>query len=177
MARELNDMEMYKHQGDVKRLNTGKGWYDQPVSFIEAMGLLITEVNEAHDAKHSEGQAQFASELADVYIRLLDDCSRFGVDLATAIDVYRFPVRPTTGDIDTDLWWLIAPVVNAIEAYRSYGLGFENKAGSEIVRAFAGIYHNLEAICRTYDVELAKAFDLKMAVNATRAYRHGGKHA
>ena len=177
MARELTQHEMTRHQAEVRKLNTTKGWYDQPVPFIQAMGLLLTEVNEAHDAKHSETHQQFASELADVYIRLLDDCSRYSVDLVTAADIYRFPVRATTGEIDTDLWFIIAPIVNAIEAYRIEGLDYEDKAGSEIRRAFAQIYHNLEAICRSYGVDLAAAFDTKMAKNWTRPYRHNNKFA
>jgi NTP pyrophosphatase (non-canonical NTP hydrolase) len=177
VPRELSAHQIQRHQAEVKKLNTEKGWYDQPVPFIQAMALLLTEINEAHDAKHSESHQAFGSELADVYIRLLDDCSRFGVDLVTATDIYRFPVRATTGEIDTDLWFVIAPIVNAIEAYRVEGLGFEDKAGPEIRRTFAQIYHNLEAVCRTYAVDLELTFGLKMAKNWTRPYRHGGKLA
>lgn len=83
-----------------------KGWYDKPVSFLEAMALLHSEVSEAVEAYreheldpfHSVGHIVSAedeapvryavkpegvgSELADVFIRLLDDCARFHVDLA-----------------------------------------------------------------------------------------------
>lgn len=80
-----------------------KGWNDQPVSFGEAMALLHSEVSEALEAYRSWGTGDategayfpdgtlydgtrpkpegIGSEFADVLIRLLDDCARFGVDL------------------------------------------------------------------------------------------------
>lgn len=80
-----------------------KGWYDTPVSFLEAMALLTTEVSEACE-EYREGRDQTAvrgatriwwkpwkrrrgklngvgAEFADVLIRLLDDCGRYGYDL------------------------------------------------------------------------------------------------
>lgn len=80
-----------------------KGWYDKPVSFGEAMALLHSEVSEALEAWRcwgvddvtddpirglphimSDGPRKpegVGSEFADILIRLLDDCARFGVDL------------------------------------------------------------------------------------------------
>lgn len=74
-----------------------KGWYDNPVSFLEAMALLHTEVSEAVEAWRKWGTDDatdptiepnlihkpegIGSEFADVLIRLLDDCGRFGIDL------------------------------------------------------------------------------------------------
>jgi NTP pyrophosphatase (non-canonical NTP hydrolase) len=68
-----------------------KGWYDQPVSFGEAIALLHSEVSEAleawrrwgtGDATGADGKPEgVGSEFADVFIRLLDYCSRFDVDL------------------------------------------------------------------------------------------------
>jgi hypothetical protein len=176
-------MEMSHHQSRVFDLNKAKGWYDQPVSFLQAMALLVTEVDEAYGAYFEEGlkdgnaQHDMKSEIADIYIRLLDDCARFHVNLTTAVDIYRFPANPDRFGFADDLFLIIRPIVKAIEAYRAHGLGFENKAGPDIARAFAEIYHGIEIICRTYGVELAKAFDLKMSVNWVRPYRHGNKHA
>ena len=74
-----------------------KGWYDNPVSFLEAMALLHTEVSEAVEAWRKWGTDDatdptiepnlihkpegIGSEFADVLIRRLDDCGRFGIDL------------------------------------------------------------------------------------------------
>ena len=181
MPRELSHLDIHNHQARVYDLNKAKGWYDEPVPFIQAMGLLITEIDEAHEAYQESGATHdFKSELADIYIRLLDDCARFHVDLSTAADIYRFSmgsVADREHEISDDLWLILKPVVKAIEEYRVYGLDYENKAGPQIAKAFAGIYAALEFVCRSYGVELAKAFDLKMTVNWTRPYRHGGKHA
>jgi NTP pyrophosphatase (non-canonical NTP hydrolase) len=178
VASELTLFEIHKHQGEVHELNKSKGWYDEPVPFIQAMGLLVTEIDEACEAYHENGiSPEFKSELADVYIRLLDDGSRYHVDMSTATDVYRFGKLTPGSCIESDLWLIIKPVVKAIEAYRVHGLDYEDKAGSAIASAFAEIYHALEFVCRGYGVELAKAFDIKMAKNWTRPYRHGGKHA
>jgi hypothetical protein len=93
------------HMRQVHRLNVAKGWRDKPVSFGEAMAMLHSEVSEAVEEYRVHGledrrpwhkrllrradpvyQAgpEIAAEFADVYIRLLDDCDRFGVDLAGA---------------------------------------------------------------------------------------------
>jgi NTP pyrophosphatase (non-canonical NTP hydrolase) len=178
MPRELTGAEICTHQARVFDLNKAKGWYDEPVPFLQAMALLSTEVDEAKHAYDEVGaKHEFKSELADIYIRLLDDCSRYHIDLATAVDIYRFDNLPMGVNIADDLWLLITPITKAVEAYRIYGLDYENKAGSQIGKAFAEIYHALEFVCRGYGVELAKAFDLKMTVNWTRPYRHGGKKA
>ena len=86
--------------GEVLKNCKEKGWYDKPVSFGEAMALLHSEVSEALEAYRNWGLEDateenpvnaysaygckpegVGSEFADVFIRLLDYCSRFGVDL------------------------------------------------------------------------------------------------
>lgn len=89
--------DLVRMQAEVHEVNEALGWLDKPVSFLEAMCLLYTEVTEAveayrehgledqtrtmigmHDRPKPEG---VGSEFADILIRLLDDCERFGVDL------------------------------------------------------------------------------------------------
>ena len=77
--------------GEVVDLCHAKGWYDHPVSFGEAIALLHSEVSEAleawrrwgtGDATKADGKPEgVGSEFADVFIRLLDYCARFDVDL------------------------------------------------------------------------------------------------
>jgi NTP pyrophosphatase (non-canonical NTP hydrolase) len=76
---------------EVLDLCHAKGWYDRPVSFGEAIALLHSEVSEALEAWRRWGTADatevdgkpegVGSEFADVFIRLLNYCSRFDVDL------------------------------------------------------------------------------------------------
>lgn len=83
-------------QAEVKEWCIAKGWYDKPVDFGLAMALLHSEVSEALEAWRvwqfmdatdiaQEGELPkpegVGSEFADVLIRLLDDCARFGIDL------------------------------------------------------------------------------------------------
>lgn len=183
--REISGVEMFKHQERVYDLNRAKGWYDERVPFLQAMALLISELDEIEIAWAEDGlkdgitaKQAMASEVADVYIRLLDDCARYHVDLATATDIYRFPPKKfNRQNIHANLWEVIRPTVRAMEAYRVHGLDYEDKAGSEIAKCFAEIYHYLEIFARLYGVDMAKSFDLKMTVNWTRPYRHGDKHA
>lgn len=90
-------------QAEITEVNLALGWHDKPVSFGEAMALLHSEVSEALDAwRHWEFEDAttprvympggklgpppkpegVGSEFADVLIRLMDACERFGVDLA-----------------------------------------------------------------------------------------------
>ncbi len=74
-------------QCEVDEFCKVKGWRDHPVSFGEAMALLHSEVSEALEAWRRHGfepqddMQDVGAEFADVFIRLLDDCQLFGVDL------------------------------------------------------------------------------------------------
>lgn len=87
-------------QAEVVLVNKDRGWYDKDVPFYQAMALLHSEVSEAVEAYRTHGAADqtkpddtpFAgvvnkpegvgSEFADILIRLLDNCDRWGIDLA-----------------------------------------------------------------------------------------------
>lgn len=93
MAKSLAGMT-----AEVLEVNHALGWYDKAVSFGEAMALLHSEVSEAleawrrWDTDDATGPRASSlsplpkpegvgSEFADVLIRLLDYCARFGIDL------------------------------------------------------------------------------------------------
>lgn len=96
--KSLEDM-----RNEVEVFENAKGWYDQPVTFLERMMLLTTEVAEAVEAFRNWGTDDetepgyfpdgsnydgsrpkpegVGSEFADIFIRLLGDCRRWGIDL------------------------------------------------------------------------------------------------
>lgn len=180
----ISSVQHAANQEYAHRVNVQNGWYDKPVSFLEAMALLMTEVVEFHDESHTsslptgKASAEAASELADCYIRLVDDASRFKTDLSVVVDCYRHTYSRqaawSLGDVSMNLVRRIRVV---IEAYRVEGLPRIGEIGPETRKALAHFYLQLQDTCDDFSVNLQEQFDLKMAVNEARGYRHGNKHA
>jgi NTP pyrophosphatase (non-canonical NTP hydrolase) len=84
--KNLDDM-----MDEVHVVNVANGWFDDDRTFGDMVALLHSEVSEAleayrtwklEDASDPEGKPEgVGSELADVFIRLLDMCFRYGIDL------------------------------------------------------------------------------------------------
>ena len=181
----LSGVEHARNQEYVHRVNMEKGWFDKPVSFLECMALLMTEVVEAQEAYEDEGLItgwiagkQLASEFADCYIRLLDDCSRFSTDLGITIDIYKHTYEhdKAFGFVGVTMN-LMKRIRAIIEAYRVEGLKGHNGIGPDTRKCLAHFFLQLQDTCDEFGVNLMPAFDTKMAVNSARPYRHGGKHA
>lgn len=84
---------------EIRETNIRNGWYEGERTFGDDIALLHSEASEALDAFREHGFADatdfnqygdtirvpkpegVGSELADVFIRLLDTCDRRGVDL------------------------------------------------------------------------------------------------
>jgi NTP pyrophosphatase (non-canonical NTP hydrolase) len=183
----ISAVEHARNQQYVHRVNTEKGWFDKPVTFLDTMALLTTEIVEAADAYDDEGllggwqaRSQLSSELADIYIRLIDDCSRFGIDLGLVTDVYQFSFEQRAGGtFDGTCMQLVRRVREVIEAYRKYGLDPISMMATsgEIHKRVAHLYLQFQATCDMLGVDLMKAFEAKMLVNETREHRHGNKFA
>lgn len=136
------------------------------------------------------------SELADVAIRLLDTADSGGSDLAAALAL-QLP------DLNADEPLSLAAVgdffrVFAAEEIETIGTRTEPKAAiaslsvlfhpiSDALLAIArdepadehlaGALGGLVLIARAWGIDIAAAIDEKLAYNATRGHRHGGKTA
>jgi NTP pyrophosphatase (non-canonical NTP hydrolase) len=182
----VTSVEHASNQLAVHKFCVEKGWFDKPVTFLDAMALLVTEIVEAHDA-YSGGSDLFdgyvappelASEFADCYIRLLDYCSRFSLDLGVLVETYSYLYeKHGVYSFDGTCMQLVRRVRHIIEAYRREGLDSENKAGLETSKAMAFFFLELRDACNSYNVNLLKAFSDKMEKNWARPYRHGNLHA
>lgn len=181
----LSGVEHAANQEYVHRVNVEHGWFDKPVTFLECMALLMTEVVEVSDAYNEDGllggwqsRPQMSSEFADCYIRLVDDASRFIVDLGVAVDIYKHAYsQRKAGSFDGVCMQLIRRIRDAVEAYRSEGTSPDGGLGSETTRALANFFLQLQDTCDEFGVNLMQAFNTKMTVNEARPYRHGNKFA
>ncbi|SRR6266496_2446765 len=79
-------------QEEVYKNNLDHGWFDGDRPLSEDLMLITTEVGEAYEAYRKYGLVNLTdkqtgkpedvgSELADVLIRLLDTCHRYGYNL------------------------------------------------------------------------------------------------
>ena len=157
-----------------------KGWYDKPVSFREAMALLHTEVAEASDAWRRWGTQDatdptvepnlickpegVGSEFADVLIRLLDDCGRFGVDLEAEVGYHAGLYGISESFLEN---------MNALHSMIARASFAWEDAHWQFGREFAAITVFLRQCCAEYGIDLTVEYERKMTYNRTRPYRHG----
>ena len=169
---------------EVYEVNQANGWFDDNREFDDDVALLHSEVSEMFEAYRSWGYADatssgvidpakvaalagvpakpegFGSECADVLIRLLDTSFRQGM---------------------TFLWDTLAEVddYENFDPYRSIG-GHISRLHALIARIQPGTSLNptlayLVTWCRNLGIDLQGEYDRKLAFNATRGHKHGGK--
>ena len=168
---------------EVRQVNEANGWFESDRSLDDGIALLHTEVAEAveayrqwglEDATYSmcgepHGHAQtehhlckpegVGSELADVLIRLLDETDRQDLPLDA------FP-----------LGWPIDVQGDGFTAHTNALHRAIGKAGvSPTGERFTIIYATLRETAAVFEVDLGYEYVRKVAFNATRGHRHGGK--
>jgi NTP pyrophosphatase (non-canonical NTP hydrolase) len=162
-----------------------KGWYDKPVSWEQSMALLHSEVSEALEACRQWGMEDatdtsgwrprdamagilpkpegVGSELADLFIRMLDDAGRWGLSLeesgVTAI--------PEISDNFPENVQRMHRLIDMADA--------EHEMSFDPSQPLSALLSYLILLCSRYDIDLMAEYERKMAYNRTRPYRHGNK--
>lgn len=87
-----------EYQQEIREINEANGWFDADRTFGDDVALLHSEVSEMFEAYRDHGledqtarQEAFSdklpkpegvgSEAADILVRLLDTCGRYGIDI------------------------------------------------------------------------------------------------
>ncbi len=184
MPKTLQAME-----AEVKSYCEAKGWYDSEVSVPAALALLHEEASEAGHAWREWGLDDqtagvtagkpagswnakpegVGSELADVFIRLLDDSGRYGLNL---------PVRYLRHQgIYKQRKEFLANVNALHDLISRVSMAWEAAHGNE-----GGLANGLAGVL-AFTVQLAQdcgydmAFEYERKMNYNRSRRHGGRRA
>jgi len=80
-------MDIKEWQEMVHAWAKSKGWYDSERPTPELLCLLHSEVSEALEAYRNRDENNFKEELADLFIRLVDACEYWNIDLE--VEVYK----------------------------------------------------------------------------------------
>ncbi len=83
----LNDLA-----SEIREINQANGWsvthsedWGMPYKVPAILALIHSEVSEALEAFRKNDSVNFAEELADVLIRVLDCCPGLGIDVDAAV--------------------------------------------------------------------------------------------
>lgn len=126
--------------------------------------------NDAHS--HHLKPIGVPSEFADILIRLLDDCDRYGVDLEAAVAGSPPVVVDKEETFGTHMARLHVDIATATDDhFWRTDLGAEPNSKNR----FARIYRHLKALAENYGIDLEAEYEEKMYYNRSRAIRHGGK--
>lgn len=91
MSKELHET-LLALETEINAINRANGWnvltpaaWDDPHHIPTVLALIHSEVSEALEGFRHNDRDNFAEELADVFIRLLDCTGGLGIDLAPVI--------------------------------------------------------------------------------------------
>lgn len=78
-------MNMHDLAVDIHKNAVAHGWWEEERPIPEMLCLIHSEVSEALEAYRNRDDENFAEELADIIIRVLDLAIGQGVDIETAV--------------------------------------------------------------------------------------------
>ncbi len=165
----------------VYEVNKANGWFDDERTFEDDIALLHSEVSEMFEAYRDWGfedtTAQgcpsqdfpghvckpqgFGSEAADVLVRILDTS-------------HRRHIAPGWGTLEE------VPIHGYFDAERTVGGHISELHGLitlvwQTPISLGAPLSYLVSWCRALDLDLEAEFERKLAYNATRGHKHGGK--
>ena len=172
-------------QARIRSANAANGWSvptlaTERTAIVARLALAITEVAEAIEVVRSPtiDDDHLAEELADVVIRLFDLGSGLNVEVLSA----HTPRTDVPGGFDpTTVDGLVAALgVIAASTARLMDLFVFAPDGlpptvADISQGLAVPCAQVEALASTLRLDLSGAVDAKIARNAARGFRHGGR--
>jgi len=164
-----------------------KGWHRDPINEQSVplwCAMIHSELSEALDA-YFHGSEALGTELADVVIRIMDDCAQLGLDLEKGLTAILAQgtdgagqktvpgcqrLRPVSESLDVPLKIALAHffVSQALEADR------KSQGPEALLQALVRVVLLVMDICQAKGMNLDILLVNKMRANLERPYRHGG---
>ena len=191
--------------GSVYELACKKGWWPEgnSRSFLECMGLVISELGEAVEAFRSPrcsakilGHSHAAEELADVIIRLADLSKHFDLDISESnwfIENEEIFDACSVGNDEDNFVYCIDVLIQAHHTILLKGNPVERIAivahhlgeaitsyctelhDGDTIDAMAQAVLEICALAQEQNIDLGEAIVAKHTYNQSRTYRHGAK--
>lgn len=173
-------MDLAAMQAEVVTNTVEKGWYETERSWGDEIALLHSEVSEALEAFRTyelkDATKPFplpmpdspikpegvGSELADVLIRLLDTCHRYGLVIR---------------DYSPFVWEASFETFGAACMHLHAAITYMGDQTTQLRREDRAqlIFNRLHVMCEYYGIDLQEEYHRKHAYNLTRPHRHGGR--
>ena len=85
LKEKINEMSLGELSKFCHSIAKEKGFWDKERNMGEALMLIVTELAEAMEAYRIQDKENFREELADTFIRLLDLCGGYDIDITSEI--------------------------------------------------------------------------------------------
>ena len=180
----LMNIEAIQHEANEAARQVG--WGDGPErSFAEHLLLMHAEITEVYDEfdsghgptqiyEHNGKPEGIPIELADVCIRICDYLLTIGLSLSDFVDRNQETI---VGNYNAPLPSLVARwhryLSQALELWRKGGE--PNDPASGIADRLAALWVDIQGWFQYHEMDMEQVIRRKIAFNATRPYRHGGK--